>query len=340
MINRGTLSWQTTSTMQVPSGAVVVNEGTWEIAQAAIFIAEGNTSILWDFVNTGTVTRTTSGTTATIYGRFANQGGTIHASFGTLALDKMASLTNGSSLSAGSGAILTMRGVADAPGSLSGSTSVTGPGTVNMTGEWALGGADVEILGPLNFSATIDTTGGSIRMGGFFWTQGGFAGDGSATVGGTVTVTTTSQKTASLGFVNEGTLLWGGGNLIVPENAVVVNEGVWDFQNTVLGLSVTGSSSLLPFVFTNAGSIVKSGSSGVTISGSFTNQATGTVDAQVGTMSLSRVAAAAGGSVWSADSGATLTATGATGLVGPGTVVVQGPGTVTWAGVLGGGGCR
>jgi hypothetical protein len=199
------------------------------------------------------------------------------------------------------------------------------------------GADEVVVSGPVTLSGTIDTTGGSIRMGGFFWTQGGFAGDGSATVGGTVTVTTTSQKTASLGFVNEGTLLWGGGNLIVPENAVVVNEGVWDFQNTFT-TSMVASPTQNDWEFVNWGLLTKTpgSTSTMTLAGSFTNQTTGTVDAQTGTFSLSRVAAMDAGSSVSAQDGGTVTLTGAPspapGVVSGVGVSVAGSGVVNWNG--------
>ena len=120
---------------------------------------------------------------------------------------------------------------------------------------------------------------------GFSWTMGDFDSGVIAPsplpAGDTLTITGSDTKRFSGGsFTNLGTVQWFAGSVEGTNGAAVFNAGLWtSFANTAL----TGSGTLP--VFTNTGTLRKSGESGSTTIGNwiFANNA-GAIDSQVGTI--------------------------------------------------------
>jgi hypothetical protein len=170
----------------------------------------------------------------------------------------------------------------------------------------ALGEAPSGVSGTLTIgSATISVSESLLVAGDFTWNGGGFSGDGTVVLEGDTTVAGFGQRSSSAGLVNEGDIAWNSGvSLVVPEGAELTNDGSWTF-NASFG-SIFSASTTYNFEFINNGALAKAGDTGTTTIYALTNTSTGTVQVDVGTLSIARAAALEDGSTLSAAADAVL----------------------------------
>jgi PEP-CTERM motif len=287
-----------------------VNEGTFQKSGGT-----GNTTVSVVFENTGTLDVQTgtvilSGgsthTSATITG-----AGTIQFGARTHTLDAASELTAANvRFAGGSTGTTTVNGLYDVAGS---TTVLSGLADLSAADLQSLGASLTVSGGTLNLGAhdptvtsltlggstgTITGTGTLTVTGTGTITGGTMTGAGTTVLMGTTTVSGTGVKNVDAGrsLLNEGTVLWTGGNFNL--NPSTSNGGVgtivnavgatWDAEanNTISG-STSGDGAVTPPSFENLGTFVKSGggTGTTTVSAQFNNA--GTVEVQTGTIILS-----------------------------------------------------
>lgn len=214
---------------------------------------------------------------------FDNQGGTIAAEAGTLAIGKL--VGHGGVLNAAPGATLKLQGI-DVTGSFTGA-----------------GGGTVELSNGFQGAATFALPSGMLK-----WTGGNIVG--ALTNTGSLGIVTGAGRLTGGTVVNLGTIDQSANFSMTVDGTHFVNSGV--FQNTLnadIGNSVSGTP-----VFSNtaSGSFAKTAGTGTSsVSGiAFDNQ--GLVTVHSGTLSLANVAQHPAGSTtltagsWDVKAGATL----------------------------------
>src|SRR6185295_1601472 len=165
--------------------------------------------------------------------------------------------------------------------------------TFGGTGSTRLNGGSGTLSGTVtanNFEFAGGTLGGTAQVNGtgFNWTGGTFAG-GTLTMnaGSVLTIGGAAGKTLSgYTLANAGTVNWTSSNNLLFENgAVISNNGLFDVKTDADLQHTTGATP----AFINVGTLRKSAGAGDTVIGlsnvfPFTN--TGTVDAQIGSISI------------------------------------------------------
>jgi hypothetical protein len=303
----GPTTWSATSDMSVNDGAVINNQA------GAIFTVNCNQAIndgggvLSVFNNAGILTKSDA-TLTRLPGVTFNNSGTVNVTLGTLEVP-----TGGT----GSGAWVVS---ASAELLFSGGVYVFNKGTT-------MGGAGEMVIsnGTTLFQAaiTIGTslvalTGNNGTLGGsgaltitnqFTWNAGTMNGSGSTTSAATTGIVVIAGavnlngRTLNLG----GTTTWMGGNdLAVRDRAIINNKAgaTFTIENDQNIVDASGNTA----IFNNAGTLIKSTTTGVTsYTGAVFNN-TGTVDVQTGTLDLDAGGTSSG--TFTAESGATLSFNG------------------------------
>jgi hypothetical protein len=225
------------------------------------------------FINQGLVWKSGGSNTSTISVYFENQGGTIQADSGTLALSGGGSSSNGAFLVA-----------AGATVNLTGGASVYWSGRLTGTG----GGQVLFNSGLLypNPTLTLDCTNGTFQWGNGLFNTGTVTNTGVVTISGS-----TATLNGNITFVNRGLVQVAGNNgLAMDENGVSYNV----FDNLTGAIfQFAGDGAIYPDgccgeqqTFNNQGLVWKSsGSNTSTISVTFSNQA-GAMEVDSGTLSL------------------------------------------------------
>ena len=358
----------------IPTGSVVVNGGTFTVANNTNFTTTGNVSI-----SSGTILM---GNGTTSFGSLAIAGGTIqitgntspnhniNAGSITLSGDAIFTAVNprlsGTSVAI-SGGNLTGTGILSiGSGGLSTTNTASASLTkvhLNGTQSWANNGtAELAILGAVTASGTTPTltnngTGtGSVRFASALPSTVSSVVQNSATSSLVLGGSTTSAYTGGT-FVNAGTFRLGARNMLADTGAVTVAGGTFDIQTfsdtvgtvTLTSGSITGSTG---GVLTGASYNVQSGSASAILGGtnvtltkttsgtvtlSATNTYTGATTVSAGTLVVDGSISTS--SLTTVASGGTLGGTGTVGktvISAGGTLAVgTSPGTMTFTDTLG-----
>jgi RHS repeat-associated protein len=325
----GTLSNQGTITQ--PSGTLTLNGGLSNAGTYAVALAaSGNvTTAAGTFTNASTgILELTTNVSATLRSPFANQGGTVETTAavttGTLILGGGGTSTGGSYDATAAGAAIDLAGGATSV--FNGTYSGSGAGLIelSLTGSIAAGAS----------GATLAFTTESFQV-----SNGGFNLQGNTlTNTGTITLANPSGTTVALyanqfyiggtfnlggTFINTGTVVEGIGPVEMFDNVTLNNQGSYQFTSDS-GL-IFGNAP--PQAVVNSGTIEKSGGTGTTkIDIPFDNQG-GTVDAETGTLSLSRGGTSTGGT-YTANGTAVIDLTGGSSHTFTGTYTGSGTGRV------------
>jgi len=244
------------------SNASVQNNGLWDFMgdSGLSYIGGAPTS----FNNAGTLRKSGGTGVSTLgAGNFGyTQSGTIEALTGTVRL-------SGGPMSINAGSVF------------------TGAGTVEVAASATFNGSFDS--SNLVFTSGTQTGNGAVLNGTVTMNAGTLAGTWQVASGQNLVLATGSSKSVSgAGTVltNEGTVTQASvSSLSLATSASIVNNGVWDLQ-TDSGLSYVGGP---PTSFNNAGTLRKSGGTGISTlgAGNFGYTQSGTIDAQTGTVRLS-----------------------------------------------------
>ncbi|HXI03075.1 MAG TPA: hypothetical protein VNI57_07845 [Candidatus Saccharimonadales bacterium] len=317
----GTTTWTGPGSIQVGSGAGIVNNGTWD-CQSDASVTGGGSSV--GFTNTsGAIFKKTGDAGTTSVSIPFNNDGTVTVQTGTLSLSGggtssgafqaspgttlqfsggVHSLTSTSSIAADSVVFSAGTSTVDGDYAATSGTTVSGAtATFNPSATvTSIGSALVVSSGTASFSSgetltptTLTVSGGTLRgtdtitvSGLTTWTSGTMRDAGTTNANGGVSITGGSTKslTSSRVLTTSGTTTWTGtGSIQVGSGAGIVSNGTWDCQSDA---SLTGLSSPGPFTNSSMAVFEKSAGAGTTTVGiAFDND--GTVTVQTGTLSLS-----------------------------------------------------
>jgi hypothetical protein len=241
--------------------------------------------------NAGTVEKTGGTGTSDISTTFNNNGGTLYAASGTLAVNSAGGLVNGGTLEADSGATLSLMG---------------GSGTVDYAGTFTGSGAGTVALSGGTLAVT--SAGAAFNLPGsmFQWTGGTI----DVSSGGTLTNSSTGvfnlnahniEVNGAGTLANQGTINAAGvSNLILSHGSTFSNAlgATFDFTGDS---SVSNSGTLL-----NAGLLEKTGGTGTSIISSAFDNNGGAITVQTGAVSLKSAGGLVNSGTFSVAAGATL----------------------------------
>lgn len=259
------------------------------------------------FINAGEFRKTTDAGTVTYSGRFDNTvTGTIDVATGRMKLSRGGDMSGGV-FDVGPAAVLEFAGIDQF--NMSGNFTGTGVGTVEFNAP--LNGGDQANPAVLDFPEDM------------FQFQGGlnFGFGGNIVNEGWFYFASPFSQSARAGITNNGTFVHSGaGDFVLNANSRFFNQGVYDLQ-TDADLLVPGDQSGGAMVFTNVGTFIKSGGTGLS---SFRHDGSnkefrldnlGTIDVRTGTLSINdtvvqRVGTTLAAGTWRVGAGATLTMPG------------------------------
>ena len=326
VVNTGAGTWSGAGNINMQSGAVLENRGSFAVSNDAVVLLAGG--ILPTFANSGTFTKSsTSGTGTTDINVFFNNSGTVAVTSGVLNLSNGGTDNGGSWAPAAGGTVRLTSGTFTFGGAATGS----GAGIVDFNG------AVVVVNGSFANAAQTRLSGGNLDGSGvistsglFTWSGGSFnGGGGTMTAGGGMSLTGSSAKTINAyHLVNTGPATWGGlGNITMGSAATIDNRGTFNIINDST-LSYAGGGA--PAVI-NSGVITKSSVSGtgVTDIGAFFGNS-GTMAVTSGLLNFSAGGTDIGGS-WSPSAGGTVRLSSGPFTFG-GTTIGSGAGTVEFGG--------
>ncbi len=296
LINTGTITWAGGLWIYFYNGAGIDNQAAGSFL---IDTASGTSSLGYGgasagtFTNAGTVTKSGAGTTQ-FNVPFTNRNA-VDINGGTLILGNSSTHTGSFAVAAGQTLQISGNHSFEAVNVLSGSGSLVVSGTASFPEAFDTAGA-VTITGnstfgagadfiDLTLSGTLSSSGAVTVSGAFNWTAGTLTGGGSMTisdtaaVGGWVTLD-------DFDLINTGTITWAGGLWIYFYNgAGIDNQAAGSFLiDTASGTSSLGYGGASAGIFTNAGTLTKSGAGTVTFNVPFTNS--NAVDINGGTLAL------------------------------------------------------
>ncbi len=312
LTNQGTIDLDGPHFLDIRSNAVLNNTGTFN------FTGDGSVEQLFGgtFTNAGTVEKTGGTGTSFLRSTFNNNGGTLDAQTGKLAVDSAGGLVNGGTLQAASGATLDLTG--------GGTVSYAGTFTGSGAGTVALSGGTLAVA---SSGATFDLPGSL-----FQWTGGTI----DVSSGGTLTNAATgvfNTNGTNLGLTgagnltNHGTLNAGGvSNIVLTSGASVLNASGATFDFTG-NSDVATDGSRSGGTFTNDGLIEKTGTGTSPISSAFTNNG-GAITVQTGTLSLRSYSGLINGGTLTVASHATLNLADSVTTDYAGTITGSGAGSV------------
>jgi hypothetical protein len=287
LTNNGTIDWQN-GAIFFYSLPTITNTALWLISGNNITTTGDNYAVI---TNTGTITKTSSGTTDFTYISNFTNSGTINFNAGNLRLGGLASLTfnNGGVLAFNGGALTSNAGTTfnyNSLSSISGTGAFTNNSTLNL---------NVNAVFPsgINVVNTVTINGpGNLTINSDFIIQGQILGAGTLTInanstwiGGvlgrvftvdntrTLTLNTATDKYLSANLTNNGTMNWQAGLIAFSNSPTITNSALWN---------ITGNNSTTQFLTpgtinnTTSGIITKtsSGTSSFTYVTTFTNSGT------------------------------------------------------------------
>jgi protocatechuate 3,4-dioxygenase beta subunit len=313
--NRGTITVSGTAGFSVPGALTNQAGGTLELTSGAGIGGGLGTGIL---NNLGTVEESApSGTTSVLQITFNNQGGTIDVQSGTLAVAGGGTST-GATFQVAQGATLRLDGGDGSIGTLTGTYTGSGQGTISLD----------------NHTVTIGSAGATFDFppGLFDWTGGGF---NFAAAGTTLSNTGAIEVdgTDVPGFAGGGTLS-NSGTITVSGNGEF--RAIGTLTNQAGGtVNLTSAAGIIPGTqggtFNNAGTLEESAPSGASTALVVPfNNLLGTIDVQSGALALEGGGMSTGGTFQVAQ-GATLRLDGGDGSIGilTGTYTGSGQGTIS-----------
>jgi hypothetical protein len=296
IVNDGTIQWQEGDiVMYSNSSASLTNNSTMTISGNGFIQDNGGIGTI---NNNGTINKTSSGTTNFNNFHF-NQPGTFNVQAGTIALAGSGSFTNtntllltsanftsGVTFNHNTGSSITGTGSFMNTGTLNlnidlvtpsgilfssngGSSVIQGPGNLTLNNDFSIQGI-IQGMGTLTINA--NTT----------WITGTLDRNFTNQMGRTMTVNSTFQVYLEAPLVNDGTMVWQDGAIVVYANdgASFTNNGTFNINNNNLFQDNGGIGS-----FTNNGTINKT-SSGTTNFNNFNFSQPGTFNVQAGTIAL------------------------------------------------------
>ena len=252
--NNGIMDWQD-GEIYFNNNPTITNNGTW-------IISGNNDMANWmtagSVVNTGTINKTSTGTTSMQTASFSNSG-TINFNAGTL-VSNSGAMTNTGNLTGSSGTF-TNSGVLTNTGNLSGnSCTFNNTGTlnhnagsvINVTGNFNNSGifnlnidqvfpatlvfsnsGTVDGPGNLTINNAFTFSGDIIGAGSLFlnenatWAGGTFGRSAIIYVGKTFNLTTAAYKIVGANITNNGTVDWQDGAIYFDNNPTFTNNGTW-----------------------------------------------------------------------------------------------------------------
>ena len=259
------------------------------------------------FINAGEFRKTTDAGTVTYSGRFDNTAsGSIEVAAGRMKFSRGGDLS-GTVFDVGPAAVLEFAGTDQF--NMSGAFTGTGPGTVAFNAP--LNGGDQVNPAVLDFPQNMFQFQGGLNFG----LGGNIVNDGWFYFASPVGLFARAGITNNGNFVHSGA-----GDFVLNANSRFFNQGVYDLQ-TDADLLVPGDQSGGAMVFTNVGTFIKSGGTGLS---SFRHDGSnkefrldnlGIIDVQTGTLSINdtvvqRVGTTLAAGTWKVGAGATLTMPG------------------------------
>src|SRR5262249_29304622 len=279
----GTITQAGISTLKTSAGSVLNNQGTYTLnldnsTTPVISISGNGLSGSGTLINSGTFQKST-GNVATIASTvpFDNVGGTVSVQAGTLNLPGAGTSTGGT-LDASTGAILDLTGGGGTTATVTGTyTDAGGGGTVQLSkGMLTVGSARDAIF---NFSSTTP----------FQWIGGTIAGGANGlTNTGDLIISAPTLKARTVGLTGKltnspaGTITQTGKTtLAISLGATLINQGDYEMKSTA-GTVISGAGTLI-----NNGTFDRSGgSSSSTAKVSVVVNNLGTLEVDVGTLTL------------------------------------------------------
>ncbi|MCH8185482.1 MAG: cadherin-like domain-containing protein, partial [Chloroflexi bacterium] len=341
--NLGSATWTGTGHINARDGSEFNNIGTFDAQNDRTF--DWISGAVPVFNNSGTFTKTV-GTSITTIDVIFNNTGTLDAQSGTI------NLTRGGGVSTGNFTASATKAVQFAGGThtLNAGATITGDGPTNVSSgtlvidAGASGGSAIVAtnFGITGSSGTLSGAGDITVSGTLTWTAGTMSGSGKTTIEATaaLNMSGTTKNLNERTLDNLGTATWTGtGNINARDGSVFNNIGTFDAQNDRTFDWISGAAP----VFNNTGTFKKTvGTSITTIDVIFNN--TGTLDAQSGTINLTRGGGVSTGNFTASATkaiqfksgthtlgvGASITGSGATKIAG-GTLVIEPAATIAAA---------
>ncbi len=345
-VNNGDITLSSNAYFYMNTGASLTNSSTGTIdIQHNTYAVYGQVNTL-TFVNTGTLMRSTSSGTATLYNIvFTNTSpGSVQVQAGTLDLNTAGSSANTGAFTISGGATIDFGGSATRTisGAITGGGAVLfSAGTTTLTGTYSI--SNTTIAGAtVNFNQASTQNFANLTM-----NSGTIAGSaninitslfdmnsGTMTGGGTTTLANGATGTFDNSYLTLTRPFVNNGNITLSSNAYFYmntggtltngSTGTIDIQHNTY--AVYGQVNTVPFV--NTGAIMRTTNSGTAtiINVVFTNTSPGTVSVEAGTLVLSTAGTSTNTGDFSAAGGTTLE------FSGTATRTISGGGSVTGAG--------
>jgi hypothetical protein len=285
--NAGTVTWTGTANIGVSASSQINNleGGLFDIQNDQMFYFRNDDGFApHPFNNAGTL-RKSAGDGETSFDTYGtlNNTGTVDLETGALGL-----LGGGDNTGVFQ---LASDGVLDIAGSnytFDDGTAFTGPGTLSLNLGTLTVSAPVTVPGDFQLLAgTLRGTGVLTVEGDSTWAGGMITGNLTIPAGGTLTISGVVNMTLKGTLTNAGTVIWDSpGDLNMSSRGAIDNQagGLFDIQNDQ-AINFHADDGSAPYVFTNAGTLLKSAGDGVTQIADFalfTN--TGTVEVDTGTL--------------------------------------------------------
>jgi fibronectin-binding autotransporter adhesin len=278
--NAGQMFWRGTNYLYAYADTVIANSGTFTINNTTLLSDQSSTGTDPRIDNSGTITRTTTGTAGLAAN--VNNDGTMTTTAGTIDLQR-----GGTSSGTFGAGIRFSAGTHELRGATLRDGAELAGGTVNATGTTATvvpSGTTAKLAG-----ATLGGSGPVTVNGTLTWTSGAMAEAGTTTVGAAGTLSIEGTNSVSLygnrTIANAGTLSWASTNYIYAyANTVIANSGTFTIANSTL-LSDQSSSGTDPHIY-NTGTVTKTTAGTVSLDATVDND--GTLGASAGRIQLSR----------------------------------------------------
>ncbi|MBL0006821.1 MAG: hypothetical protein IPP25_06410 [Saprospiraceae bacterium] len=296
VINDGTIQWQAGVVVTYANSSTsITNNGTFTITGNDLFQDNGGTGSI---TNNGTINKTNAGTTTFNNFNFSNPG-IINIQAGTIALGGSGAFTNTNVITLTSANMTSAATFNHNTGSLiQGTGSVTNTGTLNLnidllfpsgltftspgTGSVIQGSGNLTINNDFSIEGSIQGTGTLIVNANTTWPSGSLDRTFTNQMGRTLTVNSTFQVYLEAPLVNEGTIIWQDGAIVLfaNEGGSFTNNSTFSINNNNFFQDNGGVGSI-----SNNGTINKT-SAGTTTFNNFNFSNPGIINIQAGTIAL------------------------------------------------------
>jgi hypothetical protein len=361
LVNAGNGVWTGAGAVNCSYGSLFENDGTFTVQNDSLFYTDGTYGGSYPppvFVNNGSFTKTNSTGTTDFNnasgGVAFNNHGSVTVQSGTLTLGGGGASANDSFAVAAGSAVDFYYGSFFFNGNLTllggGTNRVNGATVTFNFGTNTIGaGSTFEIA-----SGTVEGTNTVAGVGTVNWSGGTIAAMLTLQANIACNLIGSADKTLTLGtLINNGTVIWTGGNLVASSGSAITNNATFVLQNSGLFDNYgTYAGSYPPPVFVNNGLLQKTISNGETIispnSGGWVFYQNGTLDVENGALSSQSQFYVTGGAIFAGpgetrvDAGTivingtnTIQAGGTVELAGgvwSGNNIFTGPGTFVWSG--------